>query len=1217
MSSIPIVRRPHLFLSYGHRDATELALRLRCEFEAAGYSVWQDERRIRAGHSWTDEIRQGLRESDLVVALLSPHSVRHKGWGPNTDDQDSVCLNEIEYAVDACRIPVLPVMAVTCEPPFRIFRLQYYDFRTWRESAAVYEDLKKGLLTALAECLASGRAPLLKWERLPEPWDFMAFLAERRHRFMGRTWLFKALQDRLSNTTSTTVLLTGSPGVGKSAFFASLVHANPAGQILAYHCCQTITPATLSPVVFVRSLVAMIAARDAAYANILEHPDLLGALDEGKVAADPASAFEQLILNPLHKLPVPDSAPRLIMVDALDEALAYPGSLNLLDLLSMRLGAFPAWLKIVATTRDEWRVKRRFRSADLLVLDAATKDNTDDLGAYVTARLEAQPVSSNVDRKRDEVHSKVMARSSGNFLVAAQTLDALESGLLDPRDLDTLAPGLEALYKEFFDRLFKRPGVDFAPTRKLLQVIVAAQEPPSRDELAAVTGLDAEAQLPVILARLGSLIPPRNGRYSPFHQTLAEWLTDWDVVADQPLAEDYHISQVKGHRLWVDALLTRYAKGPVAWDGVLMRHLPTHLAGTKRWDEFGGVLLDPRFLEAKTCGPGTTVFGLLADFEIALRVMPKAHDNYRLLSWLHDIVGLESDFIARHPTVLFQCCWNRGWWSVTMESGRRSQSPQTAIAADALRDTFRAFLESWCSEKEKNPDTPHSWLRLTRQSLAEAAGPLKRIIRGQGHGIGALASVANTSYVVAGSSDGSVNVWDVLTGTLVGCLGRHDRAVNAIAMFSAGSRAVTVSDDQTVKVWDLATSTLSGTLKGHQREVDAVAVTDDGRQAFTASRDGTVRVWDLERLEQVDETKYGAWTWLKTLVVLEGTNHVVFPESQSVPTSLYPKTRSKLWDWAPQDERAPRGEFDGAVIAMIPLAHPMEFLIATNSGVSASRTERESAVLLFDNQSAEARKLFSWSGFTIGARSLALCGDAHGVVGLESGVLQIFSLPDGRITSSRLAHGSTISALCTASGGDLIVSGSSDGEIKVWHADRLGESDVPQSNSMVDRGNAAILDIAILHDGNHLVAVSRDGTGSVWQIEPPSRRHTFCYYGVDDLCKVARASIVEDGRVVDYLAHDHIYWHPIEEPGRYPIDLPEISSGIDQVPAVGNIPEGFEVQLSDGELVVLDQVSRGEMARYRGDSPLTKVVSIGLSIVCGDSQGELHFLQLSGLTADQ
>jgi hypothetical protein len=134
-----------LFLSYGHRDATELTLRLRSDLETAGYSVWQDESRIRAGSAWTDEIRQGLRDSDLVIALLSPHSVRRKGWDTEASDQDSVCLDEIEYAVDACKIPVLPVMAVSCEPPFRIYRLQYLDFRAWQESQSCSSKVRKSL----------------------------------------------------------------------------------------------------------------------------------------------------------------------------------------------------------------------------------------------------------------------------------------------------------------------------------------------------------------------------------------------------------------------------------------------------------------------------------------------------------------------------------------------------------------------------------------------------------------------------------------------------------------------------------------------------------------------------------------------------------------------------------------------------------------------------------------------------------------------------------------------------------------------------------------------------------------------------------------------------------------------------------------------------------------------------------------------------------------
>jgi len=359
-------------------------------------------------------------------------------------------------------------MVLSCEPPFRIYRLQWIDFRSWQESSGRYEDLKKKLLTAVAECLVTGRAPLRKWERLPEPWDF-------------------------------------------TAFFASLVHANPAGQILAM-------------------------------------------LDEARVAADPASAFEVLILNLLNKLPEPADTPRFLLIDALDEALALPGSssssLNLLELLSSRLAALPSWLKIVATTRDDPFVKRRFRTANLLPLDAATQDNERDLRAYVSARLEAEPLFTKAGDRRREIGDKVLARGTGNFLVVAQTLDAVESGLLVADDLDTLAPGLHPLYEGFFDRLYKRAGVDFAPARLLLQCILAAQEPPLREELAAVTGLDAETDLPLMLSHLASMVPPRSARYSPYHKTLAEWLTGWNAREDQPIAGEYYISLKKGHRLW-------------------------------------------------------------------------------------------------------------------------------------------------------------------------------------------------------------------------------------------------------------------------------------------------------------------------------------------------------------------------------------------------------------------------------------------------------------------------------------------------------------------------------------------------------------------------------------------------------------------------------------------------------------------------------------------
>lgn len=62
-----------LFLSYGRRDASDLANRLRADLKNRGYEVWQDTHEIRAGKEWEEQIADGLRSTQVVIALLSPH----------------------------------------------------------------------------------------------------------------------------------------------------------------------------------------------------------------------------------------------------------------------------------------------------------------------------------------------------------------------------------------------------------------------------------------------------------------------------------------------------------------------------------------------------------------------------------------------------------------------------------------------------------------------------------------------------------------------------------------------------------------------------------------------------------------------------------------------------------------------------------------------------------------------------------------------------------------------------------------------------------------------------------------------------------------------------------------------------------------------------------------------------------------------------------------
>ena len=143
-----------LFLSYGRRDAKDLADRLSADLKAAGFEVWLDTREITTGMPWQAEIVDGLRSAQVVIALLSPHSVRVRGSAGNPDDADSVCLGEIAYALySPPPRPVVPVMAAPCEAPLCIFHLDYVDLCRWGDSDSQYQAGFKRLLDGITAAL--------------------------------------------------------------------------------------------------------------------------------------------------------------------------------------------------------------------------------------------------------------------------------------------------------------------------------------------------------------------------------------------------------------------------------------------------------------------------------------------------------------------------------------------------------------------------------------------------------------------------------------------------------------------------------------------------------------------------------------------------------------------------------------------------------------------------------------------------------------------------------------------------------------------------------------------------------------------------------------------------------------------------------------------------------------------------------------------------------
>ncbi|KAF2293425.1 hypothetical protein GH714_001633 [Hevea brasiliensis] len=98
-------------------------------------------------------------------------------------------------------------------------------------------------------------------------------------------------------------------------------------------------------------------------------------------------------------------------------------------------------------------------------------------------------------------------------------------------------------------------------------------------------------------------------------------------------------------------------------------------------------------------------------------------------------------------------------------------------------------------------------------------------------------------WVASASFDGSVKLWNGVTGKFVAAFRGHVGRVYQIS-WSADSRLLlSGSEDSTLKVWDIRTRKLKQDLPGHADEVYAIDWSPDGEKVASGGKDGVLKLW--------------------------------------------------------------------------------------------------------------------------------------------------------------------------------------------------------------------------------------------------------------------------------------------------------------------------------------------------------------------------------------
>jgi hypothetical protein len=573
-------RKVRIFESYGWRDAAEVAQRLKDSLLEAGFDVWIDREHLRADDKhFSIALEKAVTESEVVVALLSPHAARGQA---DQDERSSICYNELRLADELPR-PIVPVRVrkLAGPPPFLVIKYRRIDWLNWEEPQAYRKGVGE-IVAAIERVLANDKNfdPDIAFQAT----NFAPQLRTARDDFVGREWLFARIDAWLGGDRPC-FLIGGATGSGKTAIVAELVRRNPGGRILAYHFCSG-TPMTLDPAAFVRSLAGMLANSVDAYAELLWN----GRLAAWLTAADPQTMLSQGVLAPLHGIAM--DGRYYVIVDGLDEAIGV-GTFqpSLPQLLAGAVEEFPPWLKLLVTTRPHGRVQRMFQTAETCLLADEDSGQRPDVRSYLDRRLVAPALEAAVEPGARAALADVIERgAAGSFQYARSVLDAIAAGEIDIERLDELPDRLEAFYFSRAQRRFPNPA-DYRSPRAVLGLLLAAREALTLRQLATLSGLDADIELRPALDALNCFVnqeagPDGEDVFRLAHKSITDWLLSGDAgafrVAPQrerllthcrswrENGEDYALKHVVAHLL--EAGLVSEAAAAVG-DGLFLRRL--------------------------------------------------------------------------------------------------------------------------------------------------------------------------------------------------------------------------------------------------------------------------------------------------------------------------------------------------------------------------------------------------------------------------------------------------------------------------------------------------------------------------------------------------------------------------------------------------------------------------------------------------------------------
>jgi WD40 repeat protein len=371
-------------------------------------------------------------------------------------------------------------------------------------------------------------------------------------------------------------------------------------------------------------------------------------------------------------------------------------------------------------------------------------------------------------------------------------------------------------------------------------------------------------------------------------------------------------------------------------------------------------------------------------------------------------------------------------------------------------------VTSVCVSSDNRYIVSGSW-DMTIKVWELETGDLKHTLQGHSNLVNSVFVSSDNRHIVSGSADMTIKVWELETGDLKHTIQGHSDIVTSVFVSSDRRYTVSGSDDKSIKVWELETGDLKYTLQGHSKGVNSVFVSSDSRYIASASYDETIKIWDLETGD-LKHTLQGHSECVYSVCASSDNRYIV---SGSLDSMI------KVWELETGDLKHTLQGHSNYVFSVC-VSSDNRYIVSGSYDETIKVWELETGDLKYTLQ-----------GHSNWVNSVFVSSDNRYIVsGSVDKSIKVWELETGDLNHTPQGHSDLVTSVCVSSDNQYIVSGSSENTIKVWDLETGDLYHTLQGHS------GGVTSVFVSGDNRYLVSGSEDKTLKVWELETGDLNHT-------------------------------------------------------------------------------------------------------------------------------